>query len=301
MRTSIQILLAGLTLAVGATAADRELIVTGGDEVYVLDLANPAQPVKVFSWKAAGRPDVPAQLQPKFRTTDDGKAVGSGRILITSSSGAVALVERPTGRTLFWARCSNAHSAELLPGGRIVVASSVHENGGSRLVLFDVKHSDQELASVPLYSAHGVVWDARRQLLWALGGNYLEAYTLADWETAAPSLKKTGSWALPSQGGHELAPADSTNSRLVVSAINGAWLFDCQRKLFEPHPLFAAMPNLKSASLHPETGEWAYTLADSPEWWTATIRFTGPVATVVRPGERLYKVRWAARRSGPDR
>jgi hypothetical protein len=298
MKASIRILLIGLALAVGAVGANRELIVSGGDEVYILDLKDPARPVKVFSWKAAEHPEVPKELQPRFKTMDDGKAVGDGWILITSSSGAVALVERATGRAIFWAKCLNAHSAELLPGGRIVVASSIHANGGNQLVLFDIKQPGRELFATPLHSAHGVVWDAGRRLLWALGGEQVEAYTLAGWETATPSLKKTGEWKLPSHDGHELAPADATGAQLVVSAAENVWLFDCDSKRFAPHPLFAGKFALKSASLHPETSEWAYTLADLPDWWTKTIRFSGSPAKLDRPGEQMYKVRWVARRSG---
>jgi hypothetical protein len=36
----------------------------------------------------------------------------------------------------------------------------------------------------------------------------------------------------------------------------------------------------------------AYTLADAPECWTATIRFKLPERTLKLEGERIYKVRW---------
>jgi hypothetical protein len=280
-----------LALAAAAAGANLELLVNGADEVYILDLATRA---KVFSWRAAGHPEIPAALVPRFRTTDDSKPVSRGRILITSSSGAVALVDRADGRPRFWARTLNAHSAELLPGDRIVVACSSHAQGGDRLVLFDARTPEKELFSTPLVSAHGVVWDARRNLLWALGHDDVRVYRLTD----GPALVPAGSWALPSPGGHELSPADSTNSKLVVSALEDVWLFDCETKRFERHPALGGTRHLKSASLHPETGEWAYTQADLPDWWTDKLRFTGPTKLLTRPGERLYKVRWVARLSG---
>jgi len=291
-------LAAALALAVSAAEAGqtRELLVCGWNEVYILDLARPAGEQKVFSWKAAARPELSAYFRGQFRFTDDAKAVAGGRILITSSSGDVALVERATGKTLFWAHAPNAHSAELLPGERIAVACSTHKTErGDRLILFDANTPEKEIASTELRSAHGVVWDPQRRVLWALGYDSLRMYSLADWATPSPSLRETARWPLPSPGGHELSPGDAGSQTLVVSALAGTWLFDRDRKQFTPHPLFARMEHLKSASLHPVTGQWAYTLADLPDWWTSKIRFNGPDAVIERPGERLYKVRWVAR------
>jgi hypothetical protein len=81
---------------------------------------------------------------------------GGSKILISSSSGGCALVERPSGKAIWYAQVPNAHSLELLPRGRIIVASSVHAQG-NRLVLFDLDHSDQPIWGTPLVSAHGVV------------------------------------------------------------------------------------------------------------------------------------------------
>ena len=81
----------------------------------------------------------------------------------------------------------SAHSLETLPRARIVVASSVNAKG-NRLVLFDVARSNQPIWDTPLPSAHGVVWDEGRQILWALGLKELRCYELKDWESEKPSL-----------------------------------------------------------------------------------------------------------------
>lgn len=285
-----------LAALAAAPGANRELLVCGWNEVHILDLARPAGEQKVFSWKAADRPELSTYFRGQFRFTDDAKAVAGGRILITSSSGDVALVERASGKTVFWAHAPNAHSAELLPGDRIAVACSTHKTDrGDRLVLFDARTPEKELNSTELRSGHGVVWDTERRVLWALGYDTLRTYTLEDWTTASPSLRETARWPLPSPGGHELAPGDAASRTLVVSALAGTWIFDRDQKQFTPHPLFAGVHHLKSAALHPVTGQWAYTVADSPNWWTSKIRFSGPDAVIERPGERLYKVRWVAR------
>lgn len=288
----LQILFLAVAACTAAAAAEnRELIVCGWDEVYILDLANQQ---KVFSWKAADRPELPESYRQRFKTTDDCKAVRGNRILITASSDGVALVDRKTGKTQFWGVCANAHSADLLPGDRIAVACSVRENGGNRLAIFDGRTPEKELYSTELYSGHGAFWDEGRKLLWALSGRDLRAYSLVNWTSASPSLEKQGAWPLPSPGGHELSRGDSGSQLFAVSATHDTWLFDRDTKEFRPHPLFTGKPDLKSASLHPGTGQWAYTLADRPNWWTGTIRFSGPDQTIERPGEHLYKVRWVA-------
>src|SRR5262245_11197645 len=103
---------------------EGQLIVCGGDELYILDLAS-APPRKVWSWRAAGRTELPGKMRDKFKTIDECKPIEEGRrILITASSDGAAVIDRPTGRAEFWAAVPNAHSIELLPNQRVVVAAS---------------------------------------------------------------------------------------------------------------------------------------------------------------------------------
>ena len=277
-------------MAAGAAqSATSELLVCGWDEVYILQLTGPGEAHKVFSWKAQERPELPAGFKDKFQTTDDCKPVAGNRILITASSDGVALVERATGRTTFWGLCPNAHSADLLPGERIAVACSVREPGGNRLAVFDARTPGREIYSTELRSGHGAVWDEQRKLLWALSDRELRAYSLANWDSAQPSLERTATYPLPGGGGHELSP---DGSALIVSATRDVWRFDRDTRKFSPHPQFGGLRDLKSVSVDPLTGRLAFTLAESPNWWTSRIRFRNPEGEVVRPGERLYKVRW---------
>lgn len=270
----------------------KELLVCGWDEVYILDVSDSKSPRKIFSWKAQDRSEIPSSLKTKFGTTDECKAVAGNRILITSSGDGVALVDRKTGITKFWGECGNAHSAELLPGERIAVACSVRkDNTGNRLVLFDVKTPEKEIFTTELYSGHGVVWDAQRTILWALGEKELRAYRLEKWESSTPSLKQETSYPLPGHGGHELMPI-SKSSQMIVSVEPGVWIFDRDKRTFTPHPQLHALEHVKSAMVHPDSGQLIYTQADSPNWWTSKIRFINPDHTIVREGERLYKVRW---------
>lgn len=269
-------------------AVAQQLVACGWDEVFVLDVTD--VPRKVWSWRAATRPELPEAMRTKFRTTDECKPVDGNRLLITASSDGAALVDRATGVALWWGECGNAHSAELLPGDRIVLACSVREQTGNRLVLFDASTPERELFSTPLHSGHGVVWDSERERLWALGMDDLRAYRLDAWASSTPTLVLDGSWPLPDTSGHELVPVPGSPD-LVVSTHHSVWRFDRDRLAFREDPDLAGRPDVKGVAIHPDTGQVAFIEADPPEWWSARIRFVHPARTLTLD-ERLYKVRW---------
>jgi hypothetical protein len=278
-----------LSTALPRPAAAQSLVACGWDEVFILDISG--APAKTWRWKASEAAELPAAYRDKFRTTDDCKPVDGNRVLITASSDGAALVDRATRRTLWWAQCGNAHSAELLPGDRVVLACSVREGTGNRLALFDAATPEHELFSTPLVSAHGVVWDAARERLWALGLRELHSYRLRDWDSASPSLELDMRYALPDEGGHELSAVPGT-AHLIVSTHAGVWRFDRDLRTFRPDPDLRGRHDIKSAVIHPTTRRLAYTEAERPQWWTRRIRFARPEGEVVLEGERLYKVRW---------
>lgn len=277
-------------LARTASATAESLVVCGWDEVFVLDVSS-AAPRKTWSWKAADRPELPESHRSKFRTTDECKPVTGNRILITASSDGAALVDRTTGKTLWWGGCGNAHSAELLPADRIVLACSVREGTGNKLALFDARQPERELFSTELYSGHGAVWDEGRSRLWALGEKQLRAYRLKDWDSTTPALELDATYPLPDVGGHELSVV-AGSADLIVSTHSGVWRFDRDTQRFTRDPDLRDLQDVKSAVVHPTSGRMAYTQAEAPNWWTSRIRFRHPDGELVLDGERLYKVRW---------
>src|SRR5688572_28132681 len=291
------LLLVALFALPHSVAASHELIVCGRDEVFILDLKTrdgDGTPRKVWSWEAAGRHDLPAEYHSLFRSTDECKPVEGGkRILITSSGGAFALVDRETKGVLGYGRAVNAHSADLLPGGRVAVAASRDPRGGKgdSLILFDITMPGRELWRGELVSGHGVVWDAKRQLVWALADREIRSYRLTDWNTPAPKLTLAGTFPLPESGGHDLQPVPGT-ALLSVSTANHCWHFDRDRTAIFLHPSLGELAHIKSISHHPVTGQIAYTQAERPNWWTERIRFLGPDDACSVPGEQFYKVRW---------
>ncbi len=275
-----------------------ELILCGWDEVFIVDIdpaSPPAQaPKKIWTWKVADSPRIPAQYKNMFRSTDECKPVAGGKqILITSSSGGVALIERETKKALFWAYVGNAHSAEMLPGGRIAVAGSGHKDGNC-LALFDVKQPEKRLYTDELKWGHGAVWDPERQILWASGGDDLRAYTLKDWQTDKPSLKREAVYKfpdVPNAGAHDLIAVPGTN-QLFATSHHHVYLFDCDKRTFSKHPKLYEQARVKGAAIHPRTKRLAYTQGSAKHWSTDRLRWAGLETETVFSGERLYKARW---------
>lgn len=286
MKKSLLLLLLACSCAgPGKGVPPSDLIVCGADEVFILSLRDPAGPRKLWSWRAADHPELPEALRKKFGSTDDCKPVAGGRkVLITSSGGAVALVERPSGKVLFYASAPNAHSAEVLPGNRVVVACSTNP-AGNRLDLYDLAFPDAPLATDELQGAHGAVYDAERNVLWALGTFELRSYSIG---TGALVRKQT--FALPNEGGHDLRPIPDRPG-LVVTTHHHVWVFDRDLLTFQTFPKLGDDQNVKSMDFDPESGALAYIKAET-SWWAERVKFIGIERTVEFPGARLYKARW---------
>jgi hypothetical protein len=272
-----------------------ELVVCGWDEVFMLrfeGVADHSRHRRTWTWRAKGRADMPDDVEPLFNTTDECKPFdGGARILVTSSGGGVAFIDRSSDRVLFYGRVANAHSADLLPRGRVAVAASHDQAGkGDRLILFDLASSDRELSSVELPWGHGVVWDEQRQLLWALANDDIRVYELRDWESTTPRLERVAQIPLPEGGGHDFSIIDRT--LLAVSTARRCWLFDRNARTFLPHPELGDKAGVKSINHHPQSGRIVYVQAEGKNWWAERIHLLRPGGIVHVPGEHFYKARW---------
>lgn len=291
LRTSVFASVVMLSLTLSARA--EPLLVCGWDEVFLIETstARNGKVEKLWTWNAKASKELPEPVRASFATTDDCKPLdGGSKVLISSSSGGCALVERPSGHVLWYALVPNAHSLELLPRGRVVVASSVSQKG-NRLILFDLARSNEPIWDTPLVSAHGVVWDENRQRLWTLGLKDLRSYELKDWESQTPSLGLTASYVLPGGDGHDLQAVPHSND-LVVTTGPHVYLFDRDKHEFRLHPDLGNKANVKCVSIHPVRGQTVFVHAAGKEWWTDTLGLLAPVGTIQMPGEHLYKARW---------
>ena len=297
LRLSLLALLLASAHGATAPAATRQLFTCGRERVHLIDLdvrdASGA-PRKLWTWQAAGRADLPSEYHALFRSTDECKPIDGGRrVLITSSGGAVALVDREKDAVIFYGRAVNAHSADVLPNGRVAVASSrdPREGRGDSLILFDLASPGRELWRTELPSGHGVVWDEARRTLWALSDKDIRSYTLAGWETDAPRLTRVGLFPLPENGGHELFPVPGTMF-LAVSTNRHCWFFHRDTHALTPHSTLADKANIKCIDQHPVTGQIAIVQGEAPNWWSERIQLFAPAGSASLPGEQFYKVRW---------
>ena len=179
MKKYFSIIIAVLSLLACSPVSKDCVAVCGGREVKIIDIkASQGTDFKeVWSWKL----DDPATVLPKgyrkyLHNFDDCKFVdGNKRLLLTSSGGGMVLLDIRRKEILTYAKVPMAHSADLLPGGRIAVALSTHAKGNA-LEIYDVDSPEKVIIRDSLYSGHGVVWNEERQSLYALGYKELRPF-----------------------------------------------------------------------------------------------------------------------------
>lgn len=267
----------------------KEIIACGDDQVIILDKGSSDREKAniIWRWKVSDATDIPSVYQKLMVPTDECKPVGNDKIMITSSGGGAVLVDRKTRKSLFYAQVPMAHSAEILPGGRVVIALSTHAKGNS-IELYDLKKPEHVIFRDSLYSGHGVVWNEKLKSLYALGYDVLRRYSLKDWNTEKPQLKLEESWMLPDNGGHDLSKVSDT--RLLLSTSLSSWLFNTVDGSFSPFGPLEGVKNVKSMNYNESTGELVYTVGEI-SWWTHNIYCRKPDKTIEIADIKIYKVR----------
>ncbi len=263
------------------------ILVCGDSKVLLVDVTNSKDsiPKVVWSWDTHEATDLPPDYRThKFNTIDDCKAINRGsQIMVSSSSGGIAIVNREDKKVTFYAEVPHSHSIALLPGNKMVAAASTGANG-NRLMLFDITQPREALFIDSLYSAHGLVWDSRRKVLFALGYDVLREYRIQD-----DKLLRTNTWDIPGVGGHDLQATPGGN-QLFMTEHNGAWIFDIETKRFSKIEDFPDTENIKSINQNQE-GRFLYTVPED-SWWTYHVRFFNPDGILAFPDLKVYKARW---------
>lgn len=266
-------------------------MVCGDHQVLVVDYgrSNDTIPHVIWTWDSHEARDLPEEYrQKKFNTIDDCKPAKNGKdILVSSSSGAVAIVELKSGNVSFYASVPNAHSVEILPGNLLVAAASTAEKG-NRIMVFGLKDGSKPLFTDSLYSAHGVVWDGKRKSLFALGYDVLREYKLL----SGGNLALKNQWKIPGIGGHDLHPSPDGQS-LFVTEHEGAWKFDLSTHLFTKIQGFPDAENIKSVGQN-KKGQYIFTEPEE-RWWTFHVEFSDPERRLAFPDMKVYKARWFSR------
>ncbi|MGW7368926.1 DUF6528 family protein [Streptomyces sp. NPDC054841] len=226
---------------------------------------------------------------------------GRTYVLTTASFGFAAVVEYPSGRRYWGDTLSpgtiehNPHSIELLPDGNVAVAGSTGDV--VRLYAASQGPVGVPFASYTLDDAHGLQWDARRKVLWALGGDRLVA--LKPGGTAAePTLTKSFEVPLPGPHGHDLLQVAGRPDRLWVTTGSAVHQYSKSRRVFVQDFAGAAKisrADVKAVGNDPVTGQVASTVPESgleETWWTRNVTVHRPDGTYRLVNGGIYKVRW---------
>lgn len=281
-------ILLGLSPVCSQSLKDQKLFLVCGDsKVLLVDYqkARDTVPKIQWTWDAHQAKDLPEDYRlNKFNSVDDCKSINKGQqILVSSSSGAIAVLDTKSRKVVFYASVPNAHSVEILPGNRIVAAASTHADG-NKIMLFDMRDSRKPLYTDSLYSAHGFVWDASRKSLFALGYDVLREYKLV-----SDSMTLKESWKIPGVGGHDLYLTPDGKS-LFLTEHTGSWIFDLANHRFTKIDSFPDAENIKSLG-QDDSGQYIYTVPEK-SWWTYHVRFFNPERSLSFPEIRVYKARW---------
>lgn len=281
------LLAAGEMTQINEVGFPSELVVCGDNMIYIIDADKAYREgfSEGITWQWDAN-SVASTVGPSDMTRlDDCKVVDNGtKILATSSYSWAVLLDIATKELLWWSYSSkNAHSAELLPGGRIAVACSVSDYGnGDRVQIFDISKPNQVLSYVDLSSAHGVVWNESTQRLYAVGGSVLNIYTLTNWDSTTPTLtlERSIDTSKYVTGLHDLT---LVNSSTLLLAGRKAALYELTNGTFTTLPHFNESKGLKSVNYNPVSGDCWYTDATSEanhvdyDWATRSIFYTSNI------------------------
>jgi len=272
----------------GSVAGCKKCVILAEQAQARIVIADVDSKTLVWEWKAANSAVRPEDVK-WFSNPSDAKIVYNGKyVLTTASGGGVALIRIADKKTMFYAFAGgNTHSAELLPDGNIVTASSTD----NYLMLFkvDTLHfpADVNKKVVPIEFGHNVVWDAKNQLLWSAAMNKLKAFKY-NFDCNHPDLTLVESIALPGTEAHDLFPVYNENALYLTNTTN-VYLFDlATRKLTQANTL---QENIKCVSSGPQ-GYPTIMLRPKESWWTDEVSDDKGNTVFIQNGLKLYKARW---------
>lgn len=242
----------------------------------------------IWEWKSETGVKNPDHVK-WFSNPSDAKVVYNGQyVLMNASGGGVALIRIADKKTVFYAFAGgNTHSAELLPDGNIVSASST----GNYLTLFtvDTLHFPENVYSknIPIDFGHNVVWDNKNHLLWSAAGTEMKSFKY-NGNCTQPDLTLTETIHLPGKEGHDLFPVYGENALWFTNTTN-VYKFDIATKALTQADVLQA--NIKSVSNGPE-GFPVIVSKPKESWWTDEVVDAKGNSVFYQPGLKIYKARW---------
>ena len=273
--------------------ATKVMILTEQSKNRILMIDQPTGKI-AWEWKAADS-GLSVSEQAWFNTPDEAKPVYNRTcVLVTASGGGVALIRIADKKVLFYAKPGgNPHSAEVLPDKNIVVASST----GNLLSVYvyneEASYVSKPAFTMPVYSAHSVVWDRTRNCLWTATGAQLLKLSYNGNRTA-PELSQVYSYDMGTGNtmAHDLAPVYGEEA-MYVTTVEHVYKFDCKTAKFSDVQIFQ-QKDIKSLSTGPEGYSTIVMRPTSggSNWWSAEVCDLGGKRLFNRAGYQIYKARW---------
>lgn len=251
-----------------------------------------------WEWRTRDTESLNEEERAWFEHPTDAKPVlGGDYLLITASGGGVALLRIRDQALLFRAYAGgNPHSAELMPDGAIVTASST----GSQLLVWKMEQPEQAVQSIELSDAHGLAWDPQTARLWALGDLELVALSYLGKDASEP-LQIVERFALPTPGGHDLSRDRSGG--LLLSTHTSCFRFDPVGAQFWEIPELRGISDIKSISeaQHLPKGLPTLYVRAETSWWSDSVASIHADWRRQLDESQIYKARWMYEAPSPRR
>jgi hypothetical protein len=259
-------------------------------DVFIMDANGDwSKPESIlWHWNPKDDPNIPPERKRAFGNMSDSKCVSDGKqILVVASGGGMALIDVATKQSVFTAYPGgNTHSAELLPDGTVITASST----GATLKVFTRIGDEKTPHKTFTYKfpgGHGVVWDQIHGLVWAVGADVLVAFRY-NFDVENPQLIPVQTFDLgKGYSGHDLVLLKKENKLLLTG--RDVKEFDTMLGTLR---LFSNKHSVKSISIHPETREQLVQIPNE-QWWNDTVMLLNGDRKWTLPNKaRIYKTRW---------
>ena len=259
-------------------------------DVFIMDANDDwSKPEAIlWHWNPKDDPNIPRERLGAFGNISDSKCVSDGKqVLVVASGGGMALIDVATKQSVFTAYPGgNTHSAELLPDGTVITASST----GATLKVFTRVGDEKTPHKTFTYKfpgGHGVVWDPIHALVWAVGADVLVAFRY-NFDVEDPQLVPVQSFDLgKGYSGHDLVLLKKENKLLIT----GRTVLEFDTMLGKLRS-FSDKRSVKSISIHPETGEQLVQIPNE-QWWNDTVMLLNGDRKWTLPNKaRIYKTRW---------
>jgi hypothetical protein len=275
-----------------ATAKEIVICDQKNSRIVMIDVANGNK--ITWEWKpTASYAMIRSGAQGWFTNLSEAKPVYSGKyILATASGGGVAIINVSSKKAIWYDYAGgNTHSAELLPNGNVVTASTT----GGYLLIFTVdsyiNDESKQGGKVAFEDVHNVVWDKTNKLLWAAGKDKLKAFSYNN-SCGSPALTLKKTYTMPQGNAHDLFPVYGSTTDLWLTNSGHIYKFNVSTGAFT---LVKNISGVKSVCNGPSGYATILDVANGhggESWRTDVITDINGGTVYKNTSFGMYKVRW---------